>query len=112
VRELKGTSLIINGPADHVHLLLAIPPSESLASLLRVLKTNSSRWVHEQVPERKRFGWQTGYGAFSVSSSRVEAVRNYIAAQEAHHRKVSFEEEIVALLKKHGVHYDIRDLQG
>ena len=63
VRELRGAALIVNGPTDHVHLLLSMPAAISVADLLRVLKTNSCRWVHEQFPARKRFGWQAGYGA-------------------------------------------------
>ena len=106
VKERKGVPLVINGPADHVHLLLSLPAGESIAALLRVLKTNSSRWVHEQFPERRRFAWQTGYGAFTVSGSRLEDVRSYIASQEAHHHKVSFQDEFLALLKRHGMEYD------
>ena len=60
VRECKGTALIVNGPADHVHLLVSIPATMSVAEVLRILKANSSRWVHEQFPERRRFAWQTG----------------------------------------------------
>ena len=112
VRECKGTALIVNGPADHVHLLLSIPATISIAGMLRVLKANSSRWVHEQFPERKRFGWQAGYGAFTVSGSRLDEVRNYIASQEAHHRKASFQEEFLTLLRKHGLEYDVRDVWG
>jgi REP element-mobilizing transposase RayT len=112
VRECKGTALIVNGPADHVHLLLSIPATLSIADMLRVLKANSSRWVHEQFPERKRFGWQAGYGAFTVSGSRSEGVRNYIASQEEHHRRVSFQEEFLTLLRKHGLECDVRDLWG
>jgi putative transposase len=100
VRELKGAALIVNGPADHVHLLLSMPAAISVADLLRVLKTNSSRWVHEEFPARKHFGWQTGYGAFTVSYSRLEDVRSYIAAQQTHHHRVSFQEEFLALLKR------------
>ena len=103
VRELKGTALIVNGPADHVHLLLSMPATVSVADLLRVLKTNSCRWVHEQFPARKHFGWQAGYGAFTVSASRLEDVRSYIAAQQSHHHRVSFQEEFLALLKRHGL---------
>ena len=66
--------------------------------------------MHEQFPERKRFGWQAGYGAFTVSGSRLGDVRNYIASQQEHHRKVSFQEEFLTLLRKHGLKYDVRDL--
>ena len=83
-----------------------------MADLVRVVKTNSSRWVHEQFPERQRFGWQAGYGAFSVSSSRAADVKDYIAAQQEHHRRFSFQEEFLTFLRKHGMAYDVRDLWG
>jgi REP element-mobilizing transposase RayT len=104
--------LIINGPADHVHLLVSLPATESIAELLRVVKTNSSRWVHEQIPAQKRFAWQAGYAAFTVSGSRAADVRAYIAAQQEHHRRVSFQEEFLTFLRKHGLAYDERDLWG
>ena len=106
VRELKGTALIVNGAADHVHLLAALPPNVSTSEALRVIKTNSSRWVRET--RRKAFGWQSGYGAFSVSRSNVPSVTHYIAQQEEHHRKVSFKEEFVAFLNRHEVELDER----
>jgi putative transposase len=109
VREMNAAPLIVNGPADHVHLLLSIPATSSVADLLRVLKTNSSRWAPEQFPAGKKFGWQAGYGAFTVSASRREDVRAYIASQREHHRKVSFQEEFLALLKKHGLEHPAED---
>ena len=112
VRERKGVPLIISGPADHVHLLVYVPAKESIADLLRVVKTNSSRWVHEQFPEHRRFGWQAGYAAFTVSASRAADVAGYIAAQQEHHRQVSFQEEFLSFLNKHGIAYDTRDLWG
>ena len=108
IRELGGTALAINGPADHVHLLLALPATVALADAMRVVKTNSSRWVHEQWPQRRAFAWQTGYGAFSVSRSNVDEVERYIAGQEEHHRHVTFQEEFLAFLQRHGVAYDPR----
>ncbi len=110
IRERKVIPLIINGPADHVHLLVSMPATESIAELVRVLKTNSSRWVHEQFPARRGFGWQTGYAAFTVSGSRREAVRNYIAVQQEHHRRVSFQDEFVSFLRKHGMDWDSREI--
>ena len=112
VRERRGVPLIINGPVDHVHLLVSIPATESIAELLRVVKTNSSRWVHEQFPTQKRFGWQAGYAAFTVSGSRAAGVRDYIATQQEHHRRVSFKEEFLTFLGKHGLAYDEWDLWG
>jgi putative transposase len=106
VRNFGGKPIIINGLADHVHLLISLPPTMALADALRVLKANSSKWVHESWPERSTFGWQTGYGAFSVSHSAVDDVTQYIQNQETHHRKYSFQEEFLALLKKHNIPYD------
>lgn len=108
MRELGATPLSIDGPSDHLHLLLAQPPTLPLADLIRTIKTNSSRWIHENWPQRGDFAWQTGYGAFSVSLSAAEDVKRYIAAQQEHHRHVSFQEEFAAFLKKHGIKYDER----
>jgi REP element-mobilizing transposase RayT len=108
IRELKGRALIVNGTADHVHLLLSASPSLSLSDGMRVLRTNSSRWAH--ATGHAGFGWQSGYGAFSVSQSNVEAVLEYIAHQEEHHRKVTFQEEYVMFLRKHGISYDENNL--
>lgn len=108
LRELNAIPIAINGPADHLHLLLAMPPALALADAMRVTKTNASRWVHEQWPHRGGFAWQTGYGAFSVSQSSAAEVKTYIAKQEEHHRHVSFQEEFLAFLKRHGIAYDER----
>ena len=110
IGKLNGQSLLINGPSDHVHLLFVQPAALGLAELMEKVKANSSRWVKERWPQRARFAWQTGYTAFSVSQSRVEAVRTYIRNQEQHHRKRSFQEELVAFLKQHGIAYDPRFL--
>ena len=112
VRERKGVPLIINGPADHVHMLVSVPATESIAELMRVVKTNSSRWVHEQFPALQKFAWQAGYAAFTVSASRSADVTDYIAGQQEHHRRASFQEEFLAFLQKHGIAYDVRDLWG
>ncbi len=106
IREMRGTALIINGTADHVHVLARIRPAHSAAQIARVIKTNSSRWVHEK--GHIKFAWQAGYGVFSVSESNVGSVTKYIAAQEAHHQKHSFQEEFLAFLKKNNVAYDER----
>ena|SRR5215216_5354102 len=108
IRELGGRTLAINGLTDHIHLLMALPPAVSVADAMRVLKTNSSRWVHEKWPARRTFGWQAGYGAFSVSQSSAGEVIRYIKEQEAHHKRLTFQEEFVAFLKKHGIEYDER----
>ena len=104
IREMLGTALIVNGTADHVHMLIRIRPAHSAAEIARVVKANSSRWVHEKWDSK--FAWQTGYAVFSVSESNVAGVTKYIAGQEEHHRKHTFQEELVAFLKKNNVPYD------
>src|SRR5258708_34503384 len=103
IRELRATALVINGTADHVHVLARIRPIHSPAEIARVIKANSSRWAHQK--RRAKFAWQAGYGVFSVSESNVASVTRYIADQEAHHRKRSFQEEFGALLKNNKVAY-------
>ncbi len=93
VRELKGKALLVNGIPDHVHMLVELAPSLSVADMMRAVKTNSSRWVHETKAQHSRFAWQTGYAAFSVSRSNAPAVSKYIAEQAKHHRKRTFQEE-------------------
>jgi putative transposase len=110
VRELDGQALGIGGTADHVHLLIKLPPTVSIADAARVLKANSSKWLHEKWPARRRFAWQTGYGAFSVSESGVPATLGYIARQAEHHKKTTFQKEFLQFLKKHRIPYDERYL--
>lgn len=102
LKELGAMPIAINGPDDHVHGLAALPATLSVADAMRVVKTNSSRRVHEQWPHRRAFAWQTGYGAFSVSRSNRDEVERYIANQEEHHKHVTFQEEFLAFLKRHG----------
>jgi putative transposase len=106
LRELRALPIVIGGTADHVHFLARLPAEFSVADCLRLVKTNSSRWIKEKWPERRRFAWQRGYGAFSVSESRRGVVVRYIQDQERHHRRISFQEEFLALLRNHGVEFD------
>jgi putative transposase len=106
VREMSGTALIVNGAADHVHMLVRARPAHSAAEIACVVKTNSSRWVRER--HSRDFAWQTGYGVFSVSESNADATMAYIAGQREHHRERSFQEEFVAFLRKNHVEYDPR----
>jgi putative transposase len=108
IRELDGTAILINGPADHVHILAVLPATSAPADVLRELKSRSSGWVHETFPAQSQFAWQTGYAAFSVSQSLREKVLAYISKQEEHHRRLTFEQELVLLLNKHGIAYDPR----
>jgi len=106
VRELRGSALIINGTCDHVHMLIRIRPAHSVAEIARIVKANSSGWIRKK--GHKEFGWQAGYGVFSVSESSIPSVTKYIATQEEHHRERSFQEEFVAFLKKNNIAYDER----
>ena len=103
-KELKGKPIIINGMSDHVHLLVSLPPTISIAEAMRFIKANSSKWVTQKF--EKPFEWQKGYGAFSVSRSGVSSVVEYIQNQEEHHRKFDFRTEFTSFLRKNEVEYD------
>ena len=106
INDEFGFAREIGGTADHVHLLADMKTSTSAADMLRVVKTNSSRWVNLNFRDFTKFAWQTGYGLFSVSVSLVPKVVEYIEDQEEHHRHETFEQEFVRLLEKHGISYD------
>jgi putative transposase len=108
LRRMKARAVIVNGPRDHVHLLLLLPAVLSLADAMEKVKANSSKWLHQRWPRQRAFAWQTGYAAFSVSQSNLALVRDYIARQEERHRKMTYQEEVLALLGKHGIEYDPR----
>lgn len=103
------TTIAIGGTDNHVHALFHLPATMALAKAVNLLKTNSSRWMNEH---RRRFAWQDGYGAFSVSQSNTEVVIRYIRDQERHHRKRSFEEEMMEFLKKHRIQFDAKYVFG
>jgi putative transposase len=102
----KGECLGIGGTSDHIHILIKIPTSCSVADMLQRVKGSSSHWIAEQPWRPLLFAWQRGYAAFSVSKSMAPKVKGYIESQEEHHRGTSFKEELVSLLKKHTVDYD------
>jgi putative transposase len=99
----------IGGVEDHVHLLVELPPTMAVAKAVLTVKSNSSKWVNET---SRRFAWQKGYAAFSVSSSNVSAVERYVNNQESHHRKISYEDELIVLLNKHGIVFDPKFVFG
>ena len=98
--------LEIGGVADHVHILFSWRTDEGISVLTRNLKANSSKWIHQTFPDLREFAWQEGYAIFSVSESICERVREYIRTQEEHHRKKTFQEELVEFLRAHRVDYD------
>jgi len=111
-RENRMRALAVGGTADHMHTLLSLPGTMAVAKALQLIKGGSSKWIHDTFPTLRRFAWQEGYGAFSVSSSQVEKTIAYIDNQKEHHRKKSFQEEFIQLLEKHGIEYDSRYIFG
>jgi putative transposase len=106
LRELNCEPLQVGGVEDHVHLLSTLSRTIAVSELIKNLKTSSTRIVKDK--GHRDFGWQSGYGAFSVSPSTKESVIAYITDQEAHHRKVTFQDEFRAFLGKHGIKFDER----
>ena len=98
------------GMPDHVHLLVSLDRQVAIADALRIIKANSSRWVHETFPTLSGFAWQAGYGAFAVSYSHLDRVKAYLSRQGEHHRRMTFQEEFIAFLQWHGISYDERYL--
>ena len=109
VNQLEGVPEKIGGVSDHVHLLIGLKASHRLADVLREIKSVSSRWVHEEIGLRP-FSWQEGYGAFTVSSTQLGAVNDYITRQEEHHWTQSFQDEYREFLERAAVKYDERFL--
>ena len=99
----------IGGMEDHIHLLVQFPATIAIAEAIGKIKANSSGWMSDEIG---KFAWQEGYGAFSVSKSNMPAVMRYIQNQERHHRKMTFEDEFIALMEKHGIDYDRRYVFG
>ena len=109
IRGIGGTPLEIGGVADHVHILVGLKPTHVLADVMRVLKADSSKWIHAELGVHD-FAWQEGYAAFTVSKSGVDAVREYVRNQEEHHRKRTFQEEYLEFLERMEIEYDERYL--
>ena len=108
VEEHKSTLLKSGGIEDHVHLLLRIHPEYAISKTIQLLKASSSGWINRMQKARMRFEWQRGYGAFSVSQSDSDSVKQYIVEQRQHHTHRSFQDEYLELLRKHHIEYDIR----
>jgi putative transposase len=105
-KQNKMRALAIGGANDHVHILLSLPSTLSIAKAVQLFKGNSSKWIHETFPNLRNFEWQEGYGAFSIGISRIEATEDYIRNQAEHHRGRSFREEFVTILRQHGFDYE------
>ena len=103
IKNEGGTLIAINGVENHIHLLLAYKPKHSVSELVKKIKANSSRWIHQNCRGMDLFSWQSGYGVFSVSESVVPSVIKYIEDQEKHHAKFSYEDEIQIFLEKNNI---------
>lgn len=108
IQRMGGVPYLINGMPDHVHVLSSLPRTVPLSKYIEDIKRNSSRWIKIKDGLYQKFAWQNGYGAFSVSSSRKNSVKQYIAGQKDHHRTMSFREEFLSFLQKYNVEYDER----
>jgi len=109
-RENKMKAIEVGGVEDHDHILLSLPATATVAKAMQLIKGGSSKWIHETFPEQRTFAWQEEYGAFSVSVSQLDKTIEYIRGQEAHHRRMTFQEEFLALLRKHRIDFDERYL--
>ena len=105
-KKLDCAPIIVGGVEDHVHLLCRFGRSITQAEWIKELKRNSNLWLKDQDDKYRDFEWQKGYADFSVSQSNLEQVKQYIANQEAHHRKMSFQDEVRELLRRHQQEWD------
>jgi putative transposase len=108
-RELGWKALKVGGTEDHVHVLLSLPPIVPVAKAVQVLKANSSRWVRDTFD--REFGWQEGYGAFTIGVSHLNETERYIDGQSEHHRKVDSRQEFESFLRAHGIVVDVPSLR-
>ena len=107
-RDLGGELVRVGGVADRLHIVTTLPRPLSQAEMIEQIKKASSKWIKEVDASYRPFFWQRGYGAFSVSPSQLEALLQYVEAQQEHHRSRTFQEEYRELLRKHGVDFDER----
>lgn len=106
LKALESPALLVEGMGDHVHMLCRLSRTATLAKIVGEAKRGSSKWIKTKGGQYAGFQWQNGYGAFSVSYSQVAAVREYIAHQEQHHQRMTFQDELRALLVKHQIEFD------
>lgn len=106
LRNMNLFSLAVNGFTDHVHIFFELRPDTSISDVMRDIKSNSSKWINENKLVQGKFSWQKGFGAFSYSRSQRDTVIKYILNQENHHKKISFKDEYLELLRKFNVEYD------
>ena len=106
LNRLDCQTIIVGGVEDHVHLLCALSRTCQASDMIKEVKRGSSLWLKTKGPNLHDFAWQNGYGVFSIGFSQIEAVRSYIARQEYHHRKISFQDEFRELLRRYEIDFD------
>ncbi len=111
IHSQGGSLLAVGGVADHVHLLARLRANPSLAAVVKTVKGCTSHWINQQRRVAEHFAWQEGYGAFTVSPSLLDKVKRYVERQEEHHRLVSFEDEMLDLLARHGIAVRAEELE-
>ena|ERR1700690_2374272 len=108
LNHLECQPIIVGGVEDHVHFLCALSRTCEAAKMVKEVKRGSSLWLKTKSPDLHDFAWQNGYGIFSIGFSQIETVRDYIAGQEEHHRKITFQDELRTLLKRYAIEFDER----
>jgi len=108
LKEWDSPAVVIVGVEDHVHVLFALSKNHALKKIVEEVKKGSSKWMKIDGPRNPDFHWQAGYAAFSVSQSNLGEVKWYIENQEEHHRKMTFQDELRALFRRHGIAFDER----
>jgi putative transposase len=106
-RNNKMKVMKVGGVEDHVHILLSLPATLEIAKAVQLLKGNSSKWIHETFPDQQSFEWQKGYGAFSIGVSGIEDTIAYLENQREHHKRVTFQDELASILRKHAIEFDL-----
>ena len=105
-RENNFKAISVGGTDNHVHILLALRPDLPIYKAVQLIKGGSSKWLHDNFPELDIFSWQEGYGAFTVSASQINVIKQYITNQEQHHKKLNFQEEYLAFLKCNNINFE------
>jgi REP element-mobilizing transposase RayT len=108
LKDLDSPAILINSVEDHIHILFSLSKNHALKDVVEKVKKETSKWIKRRDPALNCFYWQSGYGAFSVSQSNVKPVVKYITGQREHHRKVSFQDEFRAFLKRYEIEFDER----
>jgi REP element-mobilizing transposase RayT len=106
--DVDSPAILLNGVEDHLHILCLLSRKFAIMDVIKASKTETSKWIKKQGVAYADFQWQAGYGAFSVSESDVEQVKRYIAGQEEHHKRISFQDEFREICKRHGIEIDER----